>query len=219
MIAELPDIPRWVEAHAIAEDPTSWRVELGAGFAVGDAQLIVVAGEADEAEVVALAHARPTCTLLLAIERVDLVARMRAEGRLVERAILHELRDPDALPDLEGAQPLPAEASLAHLSPALVEELEAAQAHATIWTAWVDGEPVSFAYAASRSARWFDIGVDTAPGARQLGLATLVAATMIRAERAQGREPVWGAAESNRASRALAARLGFVACDALWLCA
>jgi hypothetical protein len=41
---------------------------------------------------------------------------------------------------------------------------------------------------------------------------------MIRAERALGREPVWGAADGNHASLRLAARLGFVAVDALWVC-
>jgi hypothetical protein len=44
-----------------------------------------------------------------------------------------------------------------------------------------------------------------------------VAAALIRDERAQGREPVWGATEDNVASLRLARRLGFVATDELWL--
>ena len=82
---------------------------------------------------------------------------------------------------------------------------------------FVDDEPVSFAYAPWRSARWFDVSVDTLPGARQLGLATIVAAAMIHDERAQGREPVWGADEGNHASLRLAARLGFVAMDEIFV--
>ena len=70
---------------------------------------------------------------------------------------------------------------------------------------------------ADDSTRWFDVSVDTLPGARQLGLATIVAAALIRDERAHGREPVWGADEANHASLRLANRLGFVAVDELWV--
>ena len=61
------------------------------------------------------------------------------------------------------------------------------------------------------------MSVDTLPGARQLGLATIVASTLIRDERRHGREPVWGADEHNHASLRLAARLGFVPVDELWV--
>jgi L-amino acid N-acyltransferase YncA len=65
--------------------------------------------------------------------------------------------------------------------------------------------------------RWFDVSVDTIASARQLGLGTIVAAAMIRDERARGREPVWGADEQNAASLGLARRLGFRAADELWV--
>ncbi len=216
---DLPDVPRWVEAHGIAADPESWRRELGGGFAVGhdEARLIVVAGEADPEAVRALARERTRHTLLVAIERDDLAATLRAEGRIIERAILHTLPDPDALPDLEGATPLPPDASLAHLRADVAHELEVARTIRTVWSAWVDGEPVSFGYAPWRSAAWFDVSVDTIRGARQAGLATIVAAAMIRDERALGREPVWGADEHNAASLRLAKRLGFTAVDELWV--
>ena len=32
---ELPDVPRWVEAHGIAGDPDGWRESLGSGFVLG----------------------------------------------------------------------------------------------------------------------------------------------------------------------------------------
>jgi predicted GNAT family acetyltransferase len=223
----LPDVPRWIEAHGIAADPASWRRELGGGFAVGNdrARLIVVAGDADAAALAALARDRPRHTLLAAIERADLVA---ATGRRVERALLHALpREPgsaidprmdDGGPDA-GAVALPADVSLAHLPPALAEELEAAQPHRTIWTVFLDGLPVSFAYAPWRSARWFDVSVDTLPETRQLGLGRIAAAAMIRDERALGRAPVWGADEGNAASLRLAHALGFVEVDQLWVAA
>ena len=83
----------------------------------------------------------------------------------------------------------------------------------------MEGEPVSFAYAPWRSAKWFDVSIDTLPGARQLGLATIVASAMIRDERTRGREPVWGADQGNTASLRLAKRLGFAAVDEIWVCA
>jgi hypothetical protein len=212
----LPDLPRWVEAHGIAADPTSWRAPLGDGYALGHdrAKLVVIAGEADPEATAALARARPHHAFLVELERLELVAAL---GRPVLRFVLHTLADPDALPDLEGAVPLPEHASLAHLPVPLAEELGGWRAERTIWSAWVDGEPVAFAYAPWRSPAWFDVSVDTLPGARQLGLGTLVAAAMIRDERTQGREPVWGAELENTASRRLAARLGFAPSDEIWV--
>ena len=213
---DLPDVPRWTCAHGIAGDAASWRQRIGDGVALGHdaARLIVITGEADPGAVTALADTHPEHALLVAIERADLAAATR---RLHERAILHTLPDPDALPDDTGAQPL---AELPHLDDAaLAGELAWAFARGPIWAVWLDGAPVSFAYAPWRSAAWFDVSVDTLPGARQLGLGAIVAAAMIRGERAHGREPVWGANESNAASLRLASRLGFAPVDELWVCA
>lgn len=208
----VPDEPRWVEAHGIAADPASWQRALGAGAIVGNdaAALAVVYGDADVDALRALALPH----VLLVDARVADALRPH---RVVGRAILHTLPDVDALPDYEGALLLPADAPLDHLPAPLARELRAA--HAPIWCAYVDGLPVAFAYAPWRSARWFDVSVDTLPGARQLGLGTIVATAMIRDERARGREPVWGADEDNAASLRLAARLGFVATDELWVAA
>ena len=213
----LPDIPRWVEAHGIAGDPDGWRD----GVLVGHdaARLVVVIGgaEAEPSVIVQARQERPQHTFLFAIEREDLSAALRTAGRPVERALLHELSDPDALPDLEGASPLEAAAALDHVPPALAAELAWAHTRGPVWAAWVDGEPVSFAYAPWRSGKYFDVSVDTLPGARQLGLATVVASAMIRDERARGRQPVWGADEGNVASLRLAKRLGFVQVDEIFV--
>jgi len=209
----LPDLPRWVEAHGIAAAAGAWRVELGArgGFALGHdgARLAVIAGDADAAAAAALAIARPDHVLLLAPERSDLAAALRETGRGVARALLHTLAQPDALPDLDGAVPLGSGTPLAHVPPDLAAEIATARAAGTVWTVWVDDAPACFAYAPWRSDAWFDVSVDVLPSARQLGLGTIVAAAMIRDERARGREPVWGADEDNAASRRLAKRLGF----------
>ncbi len=207
----LPDEPRWVEAHGIAADPTSWRRALGAGFALGHdgAKLIVIAGDADPALATQLANACAQHAVLVTAELAPTL------GRPVTRAIIHTLPDLEALPDLEGAIPLPADASLAHLPRALADELAAA--HGPIWTVFVDGEAAAFAYAPWRSARWFDVSVDTLVGSRQLGLGSLVAAALIRDERARGCEPVWAADEANVASLRLARRLGFQSVDEIWV--
>jgi len=218
-VIELPDVPRWIEAHGIASDPAGWREPVGGGFALGHdrARLIVVAGDAEPGEVAKLAAARPHYTLLFAIDREDLAAAMRRTRRAVARAILHTLADPAALPDLEGAIALPPDASLAHLPAALTDEL--AGASTTVWTTIVDDKPVAFAYAPWRSAKWFDISIDTLPGFRQLGLGSLVAAAMIRDEMRQGRQAVWGSDESNAASLRLAKRLGFTPVDEIGVAA
>jgi GNAT superfamily N-acetyltransferase len=209
---DLPELPRWVEAHGIAAASASWRAPLGPrGFAIGHdtARLAVVLHDADPAATVALAAARPAHTLLVAPEHAALADALRAAGRTVARALLHTLADPDALPDLDGAVPLGRATPLGYLPPALAAELEAARAVGPVWTVWVDDVPACFAYAPWRSAAWFDVSVDTLPGARQLGLGTLVASAMIRDERARGREPVWGADAANAGSLRLARRLGF----------
>jgi hypothetical protein len=213
---DVPDVPRWVEAHGIAADPASWRRTLGDGLAVGSdrARLVVVLGDAAAAAVTALAHEVPRHTMLFAIERADLAA---ATGRHVVRALLHTLPEGDALPALEGAVPLPADVTLGHVPAPLAEELATARAHGPIWSVFVDGVPVSFAYAPWRTARWFDVSVDTLPGARQLGLGRIAATAMLQAERVHGRAPVWGADEDNVASLRLAHGLGFVPVDSLWV--
>ncbi len=207
----LPDLPRYIEAHGIAAVPGSWRAPLGDGFALGHdgAQLAVILGAADPAAAARLALARPAHALLVPPERAEVAAALRAAGRPVARALLHTLSAPDDLPELDGAVPLDAAAPLAHLPPALAAEIAAARAGGPVWTVWVDDAPACFAYAPWRSDAWFDVSVDVLPGARQLGLGTLVAAALIRDERARGREPVWTADEHNAASRRLARRLGF----------
>jgi hypothetical protein len=215
-VIPLPDEPRWVEAHGIAGDPAHWQRACGDGIAYGsDRARLVVVANADISSVLALAPSVPEHTLLVVEEA--LATALRQAGRAVDRAILHTLPDPETLPDLEGAMRLPDDASLDHVPPEVAGELRASRS--AIWTAYVDGLPVSFAHAPWQSTRYFDISVDTLPGARQLGLATITAAAMIRHERGLGREPVWGADEDNHGSLRLAKRLGFVPVDELWVAA
>jgi hypothetical protein len=216
-LPEIPDEPRWVEASAILASDAHWLDATGRVIGHDASSLMVALPGADAAAVTQLAAARPRWSLLAAPERDDLRAALAAIGWWVERARILTLPDASDLPDDEGAALLPEGTDLSHLPPVLAGEVAAAQRRGAVWTAVVDGTPASFAFAPWRSARWFDVSVDTLPGYRQLGLATRVAAALIRGERGDGREPVWGALESNAASLRLAARLGFVAVDSLWV--
>jgi GNAT superfamily N-acetyltransferase len=75
---------------------------------------------------------------------------------------------------------------------------------------WADGRPVSFCYPVWQTETLWDVSIETLPGYQRQGLAARAARTLIRHMRRVGRAPVWGALETNAASRRLAARLGFV---------
>lgn len=212
---DLPDEPRWVEAHGMASDPRSWRTELPGGFAIGHDIAKLIVADASAPAVAAIARDYPQHAILVVSD--PLAEALREAGRTPVRALLHTLPDPEALPDLEGAIPLPADADLARVPAEIAAELADARGRGEIWSCYVDGDPVAFAYAPWRSATLFDVSVDTLAGARQLGLGTIVASTLIRHERVAGREPVWGADEGNTASLRLARTLGFVEIDRIWV--
>lgn len=234
---ELPDEPRWVEAHGLLAQPESWhRSWPGGGLIASDAaQLGVGLGRCDSAEALdhltAVTAEHPSLTVLCA-EREVAEALAARTGRRAQRATLHTLAEPLEAIDLEVA-PLPkldedagegggevaTGADLGHVPRSLRHELAVARRNGRVWSVWVEGLPVSFAHANWRSPRWFDVSVETLPGFRQLGLGELVARALILDETAAGRAPVWGALEDNHASLRLAARLGFAAVDHLWVIA
>lgn len=210
----LPDHPRWVEVHALASEPGSWRRE----HAIGNDALQVIAVTADGgAEALReLVREFPGHTILLGAQRW---ADALVGAREVVPALVHTLPDPDALYELEGATPLDTTAPLDHLVPTLAAEVAEARVRDRVWTAIVDGEPAAFAYTRFASARYFNVTVETIATARQLGLATLVATALIldRIGRTPRREPVFTAAADDAAACRLAARLGFVAVDRMWI--
>lgn len=230
----LPDEPRWVEAHGLCGEADSWVRRWAGGALVGNdrAALAVAVGEVSGAaleralaawrEVVA---ERPRLTLLCASEEAARRFAAAAPGHRVHAAQLHVLAEPLEPAPLEVALLAPGD-SLEHLPPALRAELttalggpSAGGAPGRVWAVWVEGRPVSFAFASWRSPRWFDVSVETLPGFRQLGLGEMVARALILDEAAAGRAPVWGALDDNFASRRLAARLGFAPAGALWVVA
>lgn len=75
---------------------------------------------------------------------------------------------------------------------------------------WSGPRPVAFCYPVWQTERWWDVSIDTLEPWRRQGLGARAARALIRHLRASGRAPVWGALDTNTASRALAARLGFI---------
>lgn len=76
--------------------------------------------------------------------------------------------------------------------------------------AFVDGRPVSVAVPFFVGAEHEDVGVATEPGHRGRGLSTACAAALVADIRARGHRPSWTTSLDNKASLAVAARLGFV---------
>ena len=88
----------------------------------------------------------------------------------------------------------------------------AATAGATLPMAavWSGRLPVAFCYPVWQTERYWDVSIDTIESYRNRGFGARAARALIRHLRRSGRAPVWGALETNMASRALAARLGFI---------
>ena len=158
-------------------------------------------------------------------ENVSRVAQA-VPGREAQPAILHILGEAERLPGATEGEPVrllsgPEELSL--LPPGLrVElrvELERALRKGTpTVAAFVSGVPVSFCCVASETERLWDVSIDTLEEHRRRGHATRCAAFVIRYMRDKaGKEPVWGAVESNAASMGLAANLGFVPVDRVFV--
>ncbi|MEJ3657623.1 GNAT family N-acetyltransferase [Actinomycetes bacterium KLBMP 9759] len=78
------------------------------------------------------------------------------------------------------------------------------------WAAFVDGRPVSVAVPFYVGAGFEDIGVVTDAAHRGAGLSTACAAAVVADIRSRGKRPSWSTSHTNSASRAVAAKLGFV---------
>ncbi len=219
LLAALPDRPRWIEARAVLRTGHARVFEDDGGFVVrNDAPgggLAVVVRAPSAALVREAVTDRAGREVIAPADDADAV-RAALAGWSEERAVLHELRDASRLAaPCADVRPLTAEDALDGAPDGLREELDAARRGGVVWTACVDGTPASFAYAYWRTEGWFDVSIDTLEAFRRRGLARVAVSELIRRERAEGREPVWGAMESNAASLQLAASLGFAPTDEL----
>lgn len=225
-IAErLPDIPRWVEVRdlLLSEAGEILSLELVGEIALvlydRESPCVFLVGEVSET-------ALDAATATIHSAGADVVAPLAYEQRLVDalpgwthsRLIVHTLNHPERLPtDGAGRVDWVALDELrSHELPAdLLEELEAGGAHSPIAAVRVDGRPVSFCYAGSRTETLWDIAVDTLEAFRRRGFAGRCVAQVVRHMDGLGRRPVWQALEENPASWRLAEKLGFAPIDAM----
>ena len=78
-----------------------------------------------------------------------------------------------------------------------------------------EGRPAAFCYVAWETENLWDVSIETLPELRGRGLAALAVSFLFELMREKGKQPVWGAEESNIASMSLAAKLGFEKVDRL----
>lgn len=99
----------------------------------------------------------------------------------------------------------------------IVREVEEARGAFPVGVTMAGAEVVSVCYPVLTTERYWDISIETLPAYRREGRAAAAFLRLEREMRPTGLEPVWGAVESNEASLALAAKLGFERVGEVWL--
>lgn len=220
----LPDIPRWLETRALL---LSGHADVTGGSTVESGFVARVLHDALSAVAVvgcppvdAIVRATDGVTsmtpVLAQTENADHVRRALAQAPgprwAGERAILHELRtrvaSPALSPNLE-IRLLRPEDPIGHLPPGLRHEIGHARAMTLVAAVFVNDVAASFCYPCWRTETLWDVSIDTLELYRGRALAERAVQFMIEKMRQEGREPVWGAVESNTASLRLATKLGF----------
>jgi hypothetical protein len=223
----LPDIPRFVETRAmlLADQCEVFGLEseVSSNFVLrhNDVGTISVIGQPAAEAILQAVEPDDGDGDVLAFEDNYAYVKTVLPQWSSEKAALHRLGDSPMLPNVPDGMVRflrPGEvSSLTDLSEELAEELALAARLTQIAATIVDGQPVSFCYAGSITETLWDISIDTIEGFRQRGLAAFCVAFMIDYFNGQGKEPVWGAFLSNSASMNLAAKLGFVPVDELYV--
>jgi RimJ/RimL family protein N-acetyltransferase len=184
----------------------------------------VVGYPAHEAIAEALARSGNAGAVIAMPENVSRVVQA-VPGREPRPAILHRLDEAERPPGATEGQVrlLSGPEELRPLPPGLRAELRMElerilRRGIPAVAAFVGGVPVSFCYVASETEGLWDVSIDTLKEHRRQGHAAQCVASLIRHMRhTAGKEPVWGAVESNAASMGLAAKLGFVPVDRIFV--
>jgi isopenicillin N synthase-like dioxygenase/RimJ/RimL family protein N-acetyltransferase len=221
----LPDIPRWTEARSLLRSREcqlfgydSNSDELAFIVTAPDRDPICIIGFPDKSAIVAAtSNAGESTVVLASLENESHVARM-LPGWRPEPAVLHTLADPTRLPDFSSYDVrfvTQTDLEISTLPSGLQDELKRARTHSPVAAVFLDDIPVSFCYAGSETETLWDISIDTIDAYRRRGYGGVCVAFLIEHFRQLGKEPVWGALESNEASMRLAEKLGFVPVDRL----
>lgn len=218
----LPDIPRWVETRGLLLGGRCAVTESPDGFVVKalDGPLVCCAGRPDPEtlrQAVADSPA-PDLRVLVPPENADHAAGA-LPGWSRGSATIHLLESghwPEPDPSAE-VRLLQDDLLLALLPDGLRSEIGWALPRATVAVAFADGLPASICYSCWETESLWDISIETVPELRRRGLAEAATAFLMRTMRERGKEPVWGAEDSNLPSLRLAAKMGFVPVDRLIL--
>jgi hypothetical protein len=225
LAARLPDLPRLVETRAIL---LSGACEVLGDTAHGDyvvrsvdTALAAVVGRPSTGALREMA-ARGGVLEILCAEEAAAATVAALPGWRADPATIHVLGRTDPprafAPGRDVRLVGPDEpVSLTHLPAELRRELQAARHRSPFAIAFAGGRGVSFAYAPWQTETLFDVSIDTVASHRGRGRGAAAARLLIEHMRARGRQPVWGAMEGNIASLRLAARLGFVPVDRLFV--
>jgi GNAT superfamily N-acetyltransferase len=219
----LPDLPRWVETRGLLLCGRCTVSTSAGGFLVKalDGPLVCCVGRPDPEsirEAVADPDPAPDLRVLVPPEEAEHVARALPDWRRVS-ATIHLLEAgrwpaPDPAVDVQLLQD---DLLLAFLPDGLRSELSWALPRATVAVAFSDDVPASICYSCWETETLWDISIDTVPELRRRGLAEACTAFLMRVMRERGKEPVWGAEDTNIPSLRLAAKMGFAPVDRLIL--
>jgi GNAT superfamily N-acetyltransferase len=227
LLARLPERARYVEARSmVLED----RCETWPGRD-GEALLVVESSGGG----LALLAGRPTpdlCERAVSDSRIETLLIEPEHEEAARQSLASWTREPARLFEmpLSKAEQMPAEEpdvrmlsagdldSLSHWPGELREEFLRVFPRAHVAAAFAEGRPASIAYSVETETLW-DVSIDTLEAFRGRGLAARTTRWLIGHMARHGKRPIWGALESNAASRALAARLGFEETDAILVCA
>lgn len=229
LAALLPDTPRFLETRGMllegccellgVEEADGGPSFVARGLHPEEKLVAIIGHPAKEAIADAVSRNGGSGAVIAMPENAALAART-LPGWEMGPAILHLLGEDGLAPMPEGGVQLLSgpegfDALPRGLRAGLRAELEGALSRDTpLAAAFAEGIPVSFCYAASETESLWDISIDTLDAYRRRGYASCCAAFMVRYMReTAGKEPVWGALETNAASMHLAASLGFVPVD------
>ena len=239
-LTRVPDLPQWVDTRgmllsgrAVVAAPAG---QDGLVVVVPDLALASIVGRPPASDIAGvLATLAGDVNVLAQMEDADYVARALTGWRR-QRAIIHVL--PGVMPWEADADPQTrvftrlSAPRFTHVPEPLRRELLDALKGRTVSrfvpgalpraggrgsrvtvpmaAVWADGRPVAFCYPVWQTETRWDVSIETLAPYRKMGLGARAARTLIRYMRGTGRVPVWGALETNTASRTLAARLGFL---------
>jgi GNAT superfamily N-acetyltransferase len=223
LIALIADEPRWVEVRSLLLSGRA-RVEVAS---TSPPAFVVVRPDIAQGGVIGRPPHRVIQTMaadadeiLVETEHVEWVTQA-LPGWAFELATLHVLGGARRLPQVpSGLVRAVSHEELAgwpEIPDDLREELYEADAETSVFAAFAGERPAAFCYAGAVTENLWDLSIDTLEPFRRQGYGMQCAAFVIEHMRAAGKEPVWGCLASNVASARLAAKLGFVPVDTIFV--